>query len=537
MFDVTCLDTYGEVITHLTQWDIDQSLIIKNTGLSSSPVFHFYNQNSKEAYVVSSTLENDVITVHIPNVLLQEGIPIVACLYAYSSLTSGKTLATVKIPVRPRPKPSEYKYVENIDVVSVVQLKKDIADEIASLEDLKVELNQDISTIKSEFSNIKEEFEGYKPLIDAKIPIAEKGAANGVAELDTSGKVPASQLPSYVDDVIEGTYATFPEVGETGKIYLDTETNLAWRWSGTRYAQIAASLALGETSSTAYAGNKGKKNADDIAALTTRVTDNEENIDNINEDILYSNNTPTPKDIGGITKGSTFENMGLKEILENLLYPYVAPVIKSTSLTNYVEMGNGSKVVGAFTVSIAKGSKDITSAELKISDNTPNTRDILNSIIGVNNLPCGDTYSVAFNIQNIQLSETNNTTIELTISDGTDTYSKVLVTFSHIYAKYVGVADSIESLETSLTSSTKSITPKGAFTYFYNAANQIPFFAYPVSYGKLSKIQDANGFDVTNTFGTKTVSVTNSYNKTIDYYVYYLLNPTTISNFKFTFTY
>ena len=497
MFDVTCLDTYGEVITHLTQWDIDQSLIIKNTGLSSSPVFHFYNQNSKEAYVVSSTLENDVITVHIPNVLLQEGIPIVACLYAYSSLTSGKTLATVKIPVRPRPKPSEYKYVENIDVVSVVQLKKDIADEIASLEDLKVELNQDISTIKSEFNDIKEEFEGYKPLIDAKIPIAEKGAANGVAELDTSGKVPAAQLPSYVDDVIEGTYATFPKVGETGKIYLDTETNFAWRWSGTRYAQIAASLALGETSSTAYAGNKGKKNADDIAALTIRVTDNEESIDNINEDILYSNSNPTPK----------------------------------------VEMGNGSKVVGAFTVSIAKGSKNITSAELKISDNTPNTRDILNSIIGVNNLPCGDTYSVAFNIQNIQLSETNNTTIELTIGDGADTYSKVLVTFSHIYAKYVGVADSIESLETSLTSSTKNITPKGTFAYSYTAANQIPFFAYPISYGKLSKIQDANGFDVTNTFGTKTVSVTNSYNKTIDYYVYYLLNPTTISNFKFTFTY
>lgn len=132
MFDMTCLDSYGEVVTYLTQWDIDQSLIIKNTGLTSSPVFHFYNQNSKEAYVVASTLESGVITVHIPNTLLQESLPINVCLYAYSTLTSGKTLATVKIPVRPRPKPSDYKYVENINVVSMEQVKKDLLSELGN---------------------------------------------------------------------------------------------------------------------------------------------------------------------------------------------------------------------------------------------------------------------------------------------------------------------------------------------------------------------------------------------------------------------
>ena len=103
MYDVICKDADGNIITHLTQWDMGQSLVIKDTGLTVAPFFHFYNQNSTEALVVTSTLENDTITVAVPNILLQEGMPIIACLYSYSSNTSGKTLATVKIPVRPRP--------------------------------------------------------------------------------------------------------------------------------------------------------------------------------------------------------------------------------------------------------------------------------------------------------------------------------------------------------------------------------------------------------------------------------------------------
>ena len=90
------------------------------------------------------------------------------------------------------------------------------------------------------------------------IPSSQKGAASGVAELDSSGKVPSSQLPSYVDDVLEYTNkASFPTTGETGKIYVDKATNLTYRWSGTAYVEISPSLALGETSSTAYRGDYG----------------------------------------------------------------------------------------------------------------------------------------------------------------------------------------------------------------------------------------------------------------------------------------
>lgn len=99
-----------------------------------------------------------------------------------------------------------------------------------------------------------------------------KGKASGVAELDSSGKVPTSQLPSYVDDVLEYTnLAGFPTTGEAGKIYVDKQTNKTYRWSGSGYTEISASLALGETSSTAYAGDKGKANATAIGTLQTKV--------------------------------------------------------------------------------------------------------------------------------------------------------------------------------------------------------------------------------------------------------------------------
>lgn len=85
------------------------------------------------------------------------------------------------------------------------------------------------------------------------------GAISSKADLDTSGKVLSSQLPSYVDDVLEySAKSNFPSTGESGKIYVDTATNLTYRWSGSIYVEISQSLALGETSSTAYRGDRGK---------------------------------------------------------------------------------------------------------------------------------------------------------------------------------------------------------------------------------------------------------------------------------------
>lgn len=103
--------------------------------------------------------------------------------------------------------------------------------------------------------------------------ISTKGQPSGLAELDSTGKVPAAQLPSYVDDVLEfSTKAQFPQIGETGKIYVSKDTNLTYRWTGTQYLEISQSLALGETPSTAYPGNKGKVNRDALNSMPTKLT-------------------------------------------------------------------------------------------------------------------------------------------------------------------------------------------------------------------------------------------------------------------------
>lgn len=103
------------------------------------------------------------------------------------------------------------------------------------------------------------------------IAATEKGANSGVATLGADGKVPSSQLPSFVDDVIEAAnFAALPETGEGGKIYVTLDDNKTYRWGGTTYVEISAGLALGETQGTAYEGSKGAANA---AAITTLQSD------------------------------------------------------------------------------------------------------------------------------------------------------------------------------------------------------------------------------------------------------------------------
>lgn len=73
-----------------------------------------------------------------------------------------------------------------------------------------------------------------------------------------TGVIASANLPSYVDDVLEySAKANFPATGEAGKIYVDTATNITYRWGGSAYVEISPSLALGETSSTAYRGDRG----------------------------------------------------------------------------------------------------------------------------------------------------------------------------------------------------------------------------------------------------------------------------------------
>ena len=141
-------------------------------------------------------------------------------------------------------------------------------------------------------------------------------ANGGVFDLNTKadlegGKVPATQLPSYVDDVLEfANLASFPATGESGKIYIALDTNLTYRWGGSSYVVMSSSLALGETSSTAYRGDRGN-----IAYEHSQATGNPHNT-KLEELTDLGSETPSiedtdiilKKESGGLWKKITFAN-------------------------------------------------------------------------------------------------------------------------------------------------------------------------------------------------------------------------------------
>jgi hypothetical protein len=110
-----------------------------------------------------------------------------------------------------------------------------------------------------------------------KISINQLGVANGVAALDGNGKVPSTQLPSYVDDVIEGaSLSAFPTTGETGKIYVALDTNKTYRWSGSTYIYItsgAVDSVAGKTGVvTLTKSDVGLSNVDNTADVNKAVS-------------------------------------------------------------------------------------------------------------------------------------------------------------------------------------------------------------------------------------------------------------------------
>ena len=178
---------------------------------------------------------------------------------------------------------------------------------------------------------------------------SKMGAANGIAELDSNKKVPSNQLPSYVDDVLEfANRSAFPVGGEAGKIYVALDTNLTYRWSGSEYVEISQSLALGETNSTAYRGDRG------AAAYTHAV----------------------------INKGSQFTN-GLYKFATNS----EGHVITATAVQNGADIKtiNGQNVLGSGNLVIHPGMENLVDGSAT------------GSVRGINTTVEGSSYTMGIN--------------------------------------------------------------------------------------------------------------------------------------------
>lgn len=192
------------------------------------------------------------------------------------------------------------------------------------------------------------------------------GQANGIAGLGSDGKVPSSQLPSYVDDVLEFDNRTgFPQTGESGKIYIAKDTNKTYRWSGSAYVEISQSLALGETSSTAYAGNKGAANRTAISSLPNSIV----------SDVAISNITGTSVELN-ITKATKSGLNYGAPALNRLKVP-----VATTNTAGLMTAADKSKLDGlnedpiqSFTVkSMGSG---ISSKTYELAINTDHTADL-----------------------------------------------------------------------------------------------------------------------------------------------------------------
>ena len=201
--------------------------------------------------------------------------------------------------------------------------------------------------------------------------INSKGAPNGLASLNESGIIPSAQLPSYVDDVIEvDTFSNLPGTGESGKIYIVQDTNLTYRWSGTDYVEISKSLALGETSSTAYPGDKGKATTDKLNRIPDKlITDI--TVDSDNDSVNISLDKTSIVD--GTLSGTTININSATTSKAGILTP-----ADKTKIDKIITNGNGTKYLsdnGTYKeVSGGSSSSDINIIELQ------DIRDIINIV-------------------------------------------------------------------------------------------------------------------------------------------------------------
>ena len=247
--------------------------------------------------------------------------------------------------------------------------------------------------------------------LNSKLNTSLKGSANGLAELDSNGKVPSSQLPSFVDDIIEGYLSggnfykesahTTEITGETGKIYIDLTTNKTYRWSGSAFVVVSETLALGETSSTAYRGDKGKIAYDHSQSTHARTdaTKVEKSSTNGNIKINGTETTVYTHPGGTNPHGTTKSDVGLGNVGNFKAVSTVA----SQGLSD-TEKSNARANIGAGTSSFSGSYNDLT--------NKPTIPSVGNGTITIKQ---NGTSKGTFT-----MNQSGNTTIELT--DNNTTY-------------------------------------------------------------------------------------------------------------------
>ena len=287
----------------------------------------------------------------------------------------------------------------------------------------------------------------------------------------------------------------------------------------------AGAKALGETSTTAYRGDRGKIAYDhsQSAHAPSNATYNH---------TLYKSSVASTVTVGGIAKGYTPPESGVevKDMIDKLLHPYVAPSgFTAQMLATYggvVEKGT-TQTISVVKVSWTAGSEVIMQITVK------NGSTVIKTVTG-------ESASNAFQSPKTitfdsPLSVTTDTQLTVEVTDylGEQAYSAKTGKYTFVSPYYYGaVAASVTTPTASnVTGLTKIVEAKGIKSFNYTCNNQKMVYAYPKSYGALSKILDTNSFDVTGTFTRSEVTIGG-----VAYYVY-MNDASTVSAFKMTFNY
>ena len=152
-------DQYGNKITNLTQWDSNVILKLHNYNYPAAPVVHFANDDSEESYTVHATLEDSVASVVVPNILLTTpGKAINVFFFQYYSVSDeGRVLCHFSLPVAPKPRPNDYEYVDNTEVIELsslgTKLEALIAEATATINVKIAELEEAYDTSLGELRN------------------------------------------------------------------------------------------------------------------------------------------------------------------------------------------------------------------------------------------------------------------------------------------------------------------------------------------------------------------------------------------------
>ena len=205
------------------------------------------------------------------------------------------------------------------------------------------------------------EFQRLNGITSAILETSDKNTANGVCGLDANGLISNAQLPSSVNDIIEvANFAALPSTGESSKIYVTLNNHKAYRWSGSDYVEISASLVLGSTTGTAYDGGLGTANANAIATKQAIL------VDSSTSGILIDGNNNIDLDLTRTTAETTFDDNELMLIQKTNgnLCRLTKQQLKSSINTN-TTYNNGSNITidGSNDINLDTTLEDVNSIE------------------------------------------------------------------------------------------------------------------------------------------------------------------------------